>query len=409
MRILRCLRSVNPSGGGPIEGVKQVSRSHLNQGHHVEVVSLDDPVASWVKEFSFKVHALGPVRSNYGYSPKLVSWLRREAPRFDAVIVGGLWQYQGLGTWRALRAADTPYFVLPHGMLDPWFKRTYPLKHLKKWLYWPWAEYRVLRDARAVLFTCEEERRLARRSFWLYKCKERVVNYGTAAPTGDPGQQKAAFFERFPHLRDKRIILFLSRIHEKKGCDNLIKAFARLLTSDLRSLASAPRSLHLLIVGPCAQPAYLAKLKTLAGNLGLLTSDLRPPTSAPYPPSSVTFSDMLTGDIKWGAFRSAEVFSLPSHQENFGIAVVEALACGTPVLISNQVNIWREIEQDGAGLVANDDDEGSLQLLTRWLELGEANQSAMRARARQCFADRFQIHRAAQSLINTLRECGVKW
>jgi hypothetical protein len=70
-------------------------------------------------------------------------------------------------TWRALHGTDIPYFVYPHGMLDPWFKRTYPLKHLKKWTYWPWADYRVLRDARAVLFTTEQERLLARQSFWL--------------------------------------------------------------------------------------------------------------------------------------------------------------------------------------------------------------------------------------------------
>ena len=78
-------------------------------------------------------------------------------PAFDAVIINGLWQYHSFGAWRALRGTATPYYVFPHGMLDPWFKRSFPLKHLKKWLYWPWAEYRVLRDARAVIFTCEAE------------------------------------------------------------------------------------------------------------------------------------------------------------------------------------------------------------------------------------------------------------
>ena len=79
-------------------------------------------------------------------------------------------------------------------MLDPWFKKQYPLKHLKKWMYWPWAEYRVLRDAQAVLFTCEEERVLARESFWLYRCNEVVVSYGTAKPKGDPEVELQEFF-----------------------------------------------------------------------------------------------------------------------------------------------------------------------------------------------------------------------
>ena len=96
--------------------------------------------------------------------------------------------------------AKTPYVVFTHGMLDPWFKRQYPLKHVKKWLYWPWAEYRVLRDATAVLFTSEEERRLARRSFWLYRCNEVVINYGTAAPPADDGAAADRFRRAFPSV-----------------------------------------------------------------------------------------------------------------------------------------------------------------------------------------------------------------
>ena len=128
------------------------------------------------------MHALGPARGRYAYTARLIPWLESNAPRFEAIIVEGLWQFHGFGVWRVLHSATTPYFVYPHGMLDPWFKRTYPLKHLKKWLYWPWAEYRVLRDARAVIFTCEEERRLARESFWLYSASEAVLPYERKPP-----------------------------------------------------------------------------------------------------------------------------------------------------------------------------------------------------------------------------------
>ena len=88
-------------------------------------------------------------------------------------------------------------------MLDPWFNRTYPLKHLKKLLYWPWAEYRVLRDAKAVLFTSEEERRLARKSFAPYRCNEVVVNYGTAAPEIDLPGAREEFLNAFPRAARK--------------------------------------------------------------------------------------------------------------------------------------------------------------------------------------------------------------
>jgi glycosyltransferase involved in cell wall biosynthesis len=110
----------------------------------------------------------------------------------------------------------------------------------------------------------------------------------------------------------------------------------------------------------------------------------------------VTFTGPLYGDCKWGALRSAEVLALPSHTENFGISAVEALACGVPVLISNEVNIWREIDADGAGLVANADVAGTLGLLDRWLNLPLAAQHQMRENALLSFATRFELEHFAR-------------
>src|SRR5438477_654932 len=84
------------------------------------------------------------------------------------------------------------------------------MKHLKKWLYWPWGEYQVLRHASAVVFTCEQERILARQSFWLYSVRERVVHYGTSDPTL-PSGAKTLFENRFPMVRGRRVLLFLGR------------------------------------------------------------------------------------------------------------------------------------------------------------------------------------------------------
>jgi glycosyltransferase involved in cell wall biosynthesis len=111
---------------------------------------------------------------------------------------------------------------------------------------------------------------------------------------------------------------------------------------------------------------------------------------------------MLTGTRKWGALSAAEAFVLPSHQENFGIAVVEALACGTPVLISNKINIWREIEADNAGYVENDDLAGTTALLRRWAETNPPVRMAMKASAKDCFGRRFEIERATDSLLKVL-------
>lgn len=388
-RILHVICSVNPVGGGPIEGLKQMAAVNISHGHQVEVVCLDSPSAPWVKSCPLPCHAVGPSWFGYSYSPRLVPWLRANRHRYDVVIVNGIWQYSSFGVWRALHDTPTPYFVFTHGMLDPWFKRTYPLKHLKKWLYWPWAEYRVLRDATAVLFTCEEERRLARQSFWLYRCDEFVVNYGTAGPKGDSEVQRRLFLEKFPHLAGKRCLLFLGRVHIKKGPDILFQALAEALKAGPENLT---HDLHLVMAGPFDH-AYGAKMVRLAAKLGL--------------DSRVTWTGMLTGDLKWGAFYSADAFILPSHQENFGIAVAEALACGVPVLVSNQVNIWREIQHDAAGLVDTDDLAGTRRLLERWLAMSREQQETMRTNAKATFARRFHVDQTALGLIRAVKLFGM--
>jgi glycosyltransferase involved in cell wall biosynthesis len=314
-------------------------------------------------------------------------WIKQQQREFDAVLVHGVWQYSSFGVWRALHGSSTPYFVLPHGMLDPWFKRTYPLKHVKKMLYWPWAEYRVLRDAAAVLFTSQEEMRLARQSFSPYRCNEVVINYGTTAPDVDLPATEREFLTKFPELRGKRILLFLGRLHEKKGCDLLIEAFAALKES-----TDEERNLHLVIAGPSSDQAYLAHLKRLATSVSGKRQENIP----------IKFTGMLSGSLKWGALSAADAFVLPSHQENFGIAVVEALACATPVLISNKVNIWREIVDDGAGLADEDDRDGTRRLLDRWLGLSEQERDKMRVNARNCFDRRFHVDQAVESLLQVM-------
>lgn len=386
MRILRSIHSVNPALGGPIESVQQSSAVLGERGHEVDIVSLDAPADSWVRDSAVRVHALGPGFGHYGYAPRFSSWIKEQHKKYDAVIVQGIWQYNSFGVWRTLQGTQTPYFVFPHGMLDPWFKRAYPLKHLKKLLYWSLAECRVLRDAAAVLFTSEEERRLARESFPFYRCDEVVVNYGTSGPRIDLASAQEEFFRAFPRLRGKQFLLFLGRLHEKKGCELLLEAFVA-----ARAAGRVDDSLDLVVAGPGMDQAYQNQLISIAGGS-----------------QSVIFTGMLTGNQKWGALSAAEAFVLPSHQENFGIAVVEALACGTPVLISNKVNISGEISADQAGYVENDDLSGTVRLIERWVDTRPEERAAVKENARASFLRRFEINRATDSLLDVL-EAGRRY
>jgi len=198
MKLLRVIHTIQAHSGGPIEGLKQASRIMSELGVEVEIACLDAPatVSDEVENFPWKVHALGPGKfGNFSYSSHMRDWLDANVHQYDAVIIHGNWQYHGFATSKACLRHKVPYFIYPHGMLDPWFNRTYPLKKLKKQLYWRKGEHPVLHHAQAVLFTCSEECRLARGCFTPYEVTEKVIGYGTNAPE----QSIAALKETSPH------------------------------------------------------------------------------------------------------------------------------------------------------------------------------------------------------------------
>lgn len=384
IRYLHVIHSLDPKTGGPPEGVRHLANAATNMDHHVEIVTFAPVSGAERDNFQCPVHVLAPSFMNYGVCPDFPKWLREHGERFDAIVVNGIWQYHGLAVWRAARQLDIPYYVFLHGMLDPWFRQQYPLKHLKKSVYWACFERRILRDAQGVLFTCDEERRLAQRTFFGYRANEIVTGYGIAQPTGDREAQRRTFLDAFPALKGARILLFLGRIHEKKGCDLLIQAFAQ--------TASDPR-MRLVIAGP-DETSQREGLAALCSNLGIA--------------DRVVWTGALSGDSKFGALHCAEAFVLPSHQENFGIAVVEAMACGVPVLISNKVNIWREISEDHAGLVADDTPEGIRRLLQDWQEMTPAGRARLGSNATGCFQRRFHNVAAARALISAIERGGTE-
>lgn len=387
LRLLHLIRSVDAVHGGPAEGVRQAVRSAQALGHGSEVLTLDAPGDPCVARFPAPTHAVGRAHGNYGWTRQIDTWLHEHAPAYDALVVHGLWQYHGVAARRAALAAQRPYYVYPHGMLDPWFGRAHPLKHAKKQLYWLAAEHAVLHDAEAVLFTTEEESRLALQSFRPYAARHEVLGYGLALDEVAEQARAEDFLQLHPALRGQRLLLFLGRLHTKKGCDLLIAAFA--------AVAQHHPQLHLVMAGPDSD-GLRALLMQQALALGVH--------------SRITWTGMLEGPAKWGALRAAEVFVLPSHQENFGIAVAEALAVGTPVLISKQVNIWPEIVAAGAGLAEVDTLAGTRALLSRWLALPPAAAAAMRAAALPCFDAHFRIEtsvRRLHTLVAATRKCAT--
>ncbi len=373
MRFLHLIRSIRLEGGGPAEHLRLLMKSYQQAGHVAEITSLDPP-GTPVTGFSAPVHLLGRRSDGYGYSPLLRPWLRQNAQNFDGVVVDGLWQYHGYAALRELRGLH-PYAVFPHGMLDPWFNRTYPLKKLKKLPYWALVEGPMLRGSEAVLFTSSVERDLAPQSFPWSRWHSEVVPFGTSGPPGDAAEEIAAFRTQVPQVGEDPFLLFAGRLHPKKGCDLLLQAYAA-----VHEKTPLPK---LVFAGPDSV-GWQAELQRLAEALGVA--------------KRVVWAGMLLGAEKWGAFRAAEALVLPSHQENFGIVVAEALSCGTPVLISNQVNIFQDVQRHAAGLVEPDTLVGTMRLLSAWGELSQEQQQQMSHRAEACWRACFDSSRTPAAI-----------
>jgi glycosyltransferase involved in cell wall biosynthesis len=421
LRLLSVITSMNPKQGGPCQGIRNLSPEWNLLGIVNEAVCLDDPSEPFLGKDSFPIHAIGASKGPSAYNAKLFPWLLENICHYDVILVHGLWQYHGYAVRKAFNELrrrlvvtnGTEYplpklFVMPHGMLDPYFQKapSRRLKAIRNLIYWKFIESKLINQADGILFTCEEELRLARLTFSNYKPKKELnVGYGIAEPTKFTPEIEQAFLDRCPSVRNRPYILFISRIHEKKGLDLLLTAYAELLQNKaevqkgsdnlgtMDNEVNAEIKIHhpelpvLVIAGPGLDTRYGQRLRRLAAAL---------------PAGSVSFPGMLTGDAKWGAFYGCQAFVLPSHQENFGIAVAEAMACGKPVLISNQVNIWREIASSGGGLVEEDSVSGTLRLLRNWCQLNETEQNAIGELARTAYLQHFAVRAAAQKMAATI-------
>lgn len=380
---------MDPALGGVSEAVRNIIIGLTNENIFNEVVSLDPADAEFIKDDAFTLHAIGAAKGPWRYNSNLTSWLYKNLLRFDVVIVHGLWVYHGFAVIKTLKQirnqlalksgsyAMPKLYIMPHGMLDPYFQRATGrrLKAIRNIAYWSLIEKNVVNSADGVLFTCQTELILAREPFKPYLPKsEMVVGLGVNEPPLYTVSMREAFYGKCTGLNGKPYFLFLGRIHEKKGVDLLLKAYARLVKNTPAN-ETVP---HLVIAGPGFDSLYGKQMITLAFDVLQLNG-------------LVHFPGMLTGAAKWGAIYGCESFLLPSHQENFGIAVVEAMACSKAVLISKQVNIWREIYTLGGAIVDEDTEEGTYALFDTWTKLSEAEKESKSNNALKAYTTYFSV------------------
>ena len=385
MKLLHIIAGMDPQTGGVTTAVNTMIDGLKDLNVQSEVVCLDEPGAAYLKGVP-GIHAIGPAKTAWRYSAALLPWLKANLAGFDAVIVHGLWQYHVYAVSKAmagLNGKKPKLFVMPHGMLDPYFQKAEgrKLKAIRNWIFWKLTEQRTVNNADCLLFTCETEKLLSFESFKPYHPNRTAVcGLGIGDPPALTPDMLTAFREKCGGIDTRGCFLFISRINPKKGVDLLISAYRELK----KHQGSLPK---LVIAGPGLETEFGAQMKSIAAN-----------------DPDIIFTGMLNGAAKWGAFYSCAAMILPSHQENFGFVVVEALACGTPVLISNQVNIWREVEAANGGIIGQNTLEGTKGMLEKWQGLPDQARAQMKISARQAYEQYFSLRAATGKLHNIIHE-----
>jgi len=223
---------------------------------------------------------------------------------------------------------------MPHGYLDPYSLR---VKRWRKAIYLRTIERRNLFEAQRIIYTTPEEMHLAMGEIPALP-RGFVVSLGGDPPTQHPADLASEFYASFPEARGRRQLLFLGRLHFKKGLDRIL--------SVLPSIVQAFPEILLTVVGD-GEPEFKEMIKQTIRRQSL--------------DNNVLFTGRLDGPEKWGAYASAELFLLPSRQENFAITVAEAMHMGLPIIISNKVNTWPYVKEAHAGVIL--DEEGILSSL----------------------------------------------
>jgi glycosyltransferase involved in cell wall biosynthesis len=405
MKILCVIPSYWPAfaHGGPIFSVHNLNRALAKKGVDLVVYTTDAgllgkvPLNQEVKIDGVKVTYFSFTRCfeflgtiGWQFSPAMAKALKKNLPDFDLVYIVNIWSYPALIAAHYSRIYGLAYIIVPSGMLYP---DALSIKLWKKMFYYYFLVKRDLLSACAIHYTTEDEAEKTR-AFLGLKNQSIIVHNGIDLSefTNLPDRERLKMI--YPYLKGKKIILFLGRIHEIKGLDILVKAYAR--------LAQNREDLHLFIAGDGGE-RYTKKIKRLLEVYGLNFTDFESDDQIDKGNAQVTFSGSLAGRQKLEAYVGSDIFVLSSYSENFGMAVVEAMASGLAVVISNKVGIYKEVQQKKAGIVVGTDVESLYQGIKLLLE-DPGLKKEISINARKLVEDSYDIERIADKMIEAYRQ-----
>ena len=385
MKVLHVIPSVSPIRGGPSQAVVEMVRGLRAQGIEASIVTtnddghnvLDVSTSGWISYQGVPVRFFSRFSPNidgikeFAFSSTFTTWLRQNIEEYDLVHIHAIFSYPSTAAMAIARSRKVPYIVRPLGQLCEWSLQQ---SVLKKRLYLKIIERANLNHSQGLHLTSEQEKKEAAKL--QLTCPSFVIPHGLDfAPTLANARQRLRV--RFNLPEDEKIVLFLSRIHPKKGLNYLIQSLARMTHYPFT-----------FILAGSGDPAYEAEVQRLLQEYGLRTRTILP--------------GFVKGETKSMLLQGADLYALTSHSENFGVSVLEALAAGSPAIVTPGVALSDEIQSCQLGYVS----ELSVEAITSALENYFANPEAairMGKRAQQFTLKNYTWQRNADTLINIYR------
>lgn len=376
MKVLHVIPSISHVHGGPSIALEAMTRALAQAGVAVDVATTDDdgaghldvPLGAPVLRDGVTYWFFRRQTQFYKFSLPLTRWLARNVARYDVAHIHALFSYATVPASFYAARAHVPYIVRPLGTLNQYGMRQHHA--LIKKISFPLVERRILARAARVHYTSAQEKLEAEALG--------VTQPSVILPLGVAIAQDEIARVRLPG--EPLRILFLSRLDPKKGLDLLLPAFAALRAREVNA--------QLIIAGD-GEDDFLNDVKRRAQELQL--------------GAAVQWMGFITGDAKTRLLCDADIFVLPSYSENFGIAAVEAMGAGLPVIVTTEVGIADEIAEAGAGTVVAPGATALQQALAQLCADG-ALRDAMGARGRALARSRYSTEATTRALIDLYRD-----
>jgi glycosyltransferase involved in cell wall biosynthesis len=373
--------------GGPVVTVGLMCKELIKQGIDVTVYTtnangdhtLPENINTPILMDGVKIYRF-PIlfKSNYFFSLKFILHFWQTINQFDLIHIISIWNFPGIpATWFA-RLCKKPYIVAPHGSLIP---ESYPglrLKKFKKITYFKTLIQTGIEHANAVHYTAKQEFEESRYYLPNYRPSFIIPN-GIDCSEFDnlPGRDEGLKFFQLP--KDARNVTYLGRLHSGKALDILIKSFAQ--------IAEEFPDVYLILAGP--DGGFEATLRELSAQFNLV--------------KRVRFTGMLNSEERKLLFACSNIATLVSHGENFGVAIVEAMAAGIPVIVSKKVCIHHDITKAGAGYAVDVGEDSLANALKQMLQ-SPIMTTKMGQVAAQTARNYYDIEKVTKSMANVYQK-----